>query len=75
MRNLNQSYLAEEDRSLSAVENSACLQGMADKNKHPFSFHISRVLSRFMFFPKSVMSEPFKMVNWMIVGQEMDQVA
>ena len=51
------------------------LQGMADKNKHPFSFHISRVLSRFMFFPKSAMSEPFKMVNWIIVGQEMDQVA
>ena len=52
-----------KSRTPISEEESATLQGMADKNKHPFSFHISRVLSRFMFFPKSAMSEPFKMVK------------
>ena len=48
---------------------------MADKSKHPFFVHIFRLFSKFKFFLKSTMSQAFKMVNWMIVGQEMDRVA
>ena len=51
------------------------VQGMADKSKHPFFVHIFRLFSKFKFFLKSTMSQAFKMVNWMIVGQEMDRVA